>query len=81
MTGLPRVSLAGLQVRLDRAVDRREPCHDNIAVVSGGRLVCATCGRDRGALAQPVADFLTETIAFFGPLEAVPVIQDREAAS
>ena len=77
---LPGVALAGLRVRLDRAVDRREPCHDDIAVVSADRLVCATCGRDRGSLG-PIADFLTKTIALFGPLEAAPVIRDNGAAS
>lgn len=78
---LPGVALAGLQVHLDRAVDHCDPCHDNVAVVSADRLLCATCGRDRGSLAQEVADFLAETIALFGPLEAVPVIRDNGAAS
>jgi hypothetical protein len=78
---LPHVSLASLRVRLDRAVDRREPCHDNMAVVSADRLVCTTCGRDRGSLAKPIAAFLTETIALFGPLQADPVIRDNGVVS
>ncbi len=29
--------LIGLRVRLDRDIDRRQPCHNNIAELCGGR--------------------------------------------
>lgn len=50
--------MAPMRVRLDRDVDRRKPCHDNIAVIRPGRgphaaeLRCAKCNSHRGLRAE-----------------------------
>ena len=57
----------GMTVRLDRAIDRREPCCSNIARLHPGKaqhaaeLRCAECGAHRGWLRREALDFLTET--------------------
>src|SRR5262249_30358073 len=64
-----QITLLGLPVQLDRAGDRRNPCHDNRALICDGvaphayGLRCATCQRYRGWLGKPEADFLAEAIA------------------
>jgi len=67
-----QITLFGLPVQLDRAGDRKRPCHDNRAVICVGvapyayGLRCATCQRHRGWLSKTEADFLGEAIAQFG---------------
>jgi hypothetical protein len=60
--------LIGLRVRLDRAVDQRAPCQDNVVEVCSGKgphghaLFCATCRQFRGWLGKAAATFITQTI-------------------
>ncbi len=60
----PQDGLIGLAVRLDRAVDRRKPCHDNIARTAAGKaqhvyeLRCAACDAYRGWLPRDAVPFL-----------------------
>jgi hypothetical protein len=62
----------GLCVRMDRAVDRLKPCHDNITVIRDGRgphaaeLKCITCDAHRGWLSKNTFAFLEETVRCFG---------------
>jgi hypothetical protein len=64
--------LIGLRVRLDRAIDRNQPCHGNICEVAAGRaphshaLLCVSCGRFRGWLPVKASTFIAETIRVHG---------------
>lgn len=64
--------LVGLRIKLDRGVDQRKPCHDNICEIATARpphghaLLCATCGQFRGWLPKRAAVFGREIIAKFG---------------
>ena len=64
--------LIGLRVRLKRAIDRRQPCHGNLGEIHPGRgphayrLLCTACGRFRGWLSKPVAEFLAEVVRVGG---------------
>jgi hypothetical protein len=64
--------LIGLHVQLDRDIDRRQPCHDNIAEICSGcgphayALLCATCGQFRGWLPKAAATFIAEAIRVDG---------------
>ena len=69
----------GLRLKLDRTVDRLQPCHDNIATVVHGRahhaagLRCSKCGRHRGWLPHQGFQFLTDLAQWFGA-SAEPII-------
>jgi hypothetical protein len=71
--------LIGLYVKLERAIDRRRPCHDNMCEIASGRgphryaLLCATCGTFRGWLPKAAALFVAKTICVVGALD-VPLI-------
>jgi hypothetical protein len=68
----PADPLIGMCVRLDRDVDRQDPCHDNLAEVGGGRgphshaVFCAMCGCFPGWLPQTAYVFLTDAVRTFG---------------
>jgi len=70
-----QIALLGLPVQLDRAGDRKRPCHGNRAFIAEGvamypyGLRCATCQKHRGWLSKPEAEFLLECITQFGPPE------------
>ena len=70
-------SLSGTRIRLDRPSDREYGCCGNIAVITAGNLphnaalVCATCGRHRGWLSEPVIAFIQETRARFGAPQVI----------
>jgi hypothetical protein len=81
--------LIGLRVKLDREIDRCQPCHDNVAELCAGRgphayaLFCITCGRFRGWLPLAAANFIKETIRVSG-VPRKPLIYrsaERSAAS
>jgi hypothetical protein len=73
----------GMMVKLDRSIDRRRPCHDNLAVVHPGRaqhaaeLRCALCRRHRGWLPAEAFTFLNSVSQKFGAEEAI-VLRDRQ---
>jgi hypothetical protein len=62
----------GLRVKLERAVDQQNSCHDNVAEICMGRgphghaLLCATCGQFRGWLPKTAAAFIAEAIRVTG---------------
>jgi len=64
--------LVGLRVRLERAIDQHQPCHDNVAEICIGcgphayAVRCATCGRFRGWLPKAIAAFIAEVIRTCG---------------
>jgi hypothetical protein len=64
--------IVGLHVRLERAIDQHQPCHDNIGEICAGcgphtyALRCATCGRFRCWLPKTVTSFVAEVIRVCG---------------
>ena len=64
--------LIGLRVRLERTIDQRQPCHDNVSEICAGRgphrhaLLCVVCGAHRGWLPAAAGGFLLTTIRKFG---------------
>jgi hypothetical protein len=75
-------SVFGSLVKLDRASDRIQRCHDNIAIVTPGNgphaaeLVCTQCGAHRGWGSKQFVSFLERTARMFGKGSALPVIRD-----
>jgi len=71
MTNKPN-GLVGLQVQLDRPVDREKPCHRNICVIGAGKgrhagaLRCVDCDRHRGWVSQPSARWIEKVVKRFG---------------
>jgi hypothetical protein len=65
-------TLVGLQVKLDRPVDRERPCCRNICVIDPGKgphvgeLICADCGQHRGWLSKPTARWIENVVTRFG---------------
>jgi hypothetical protein len=65
-------TLIGLQVRLDRPVDRERPCCKNICTIGAakgphaGELICADCGCHRGWLSKSSARWIEHVITRFG---------------
>ena len=81
----PASPAIGMTVKLDRDIDRRQPCHDNLAIIRPGKpphsgeLRCATCNAHRGWLPQTVLNFITETTWRFGaPTEPIIVRQQHK---
>jgi len=68
----PSTSIIGLKVRLDRPVDRDQPCCRNICSIGPGKgphaaeLRCADCGHHRGWLSKLTADWIGDVAARFG---------------
>jgi hypothetical protein len=58
-------TVVGIKVKLDRDIDRENPCHDNVAVIHPGKaqhageLRCAHCDRYRGWLPQSTCNFIS----------------------
>jgi hypothetical protein len=66
------MSILGLKVRLDRPIDHDRPCCRNLAVIGDGKpphahaLACADCGRFRGWLSKPTAQWIEHVVTRFG---------------
>jgi hypothetical protein len=75
----PTSPAVGMMVKLDRDIDRAQPCHDNIAYIlpgkppHAGELRCATCDRHRGWAPHALIAFITETARRFGAPNEPPV--------
>ena len=73
-----------MMVKLDRDIDRAQPCHDNIARIlpgkppHAGELRCAACDRHRGWAPQALITFNTETARRFGAPNEPPVWRQQE---
>jgi hypothetical protein len=72
--------LLGLHIRLDRPIDRDQPCCRNFCVIEPGRppyagkLVCADCGRSRGWLSRTTAEWIESvTTRFSAPTTPIVV--------
>jgi hypothetical protein len=71
--------IIGMVVKLDRNIDRQQPCCDNLAVIGppvgkhAASLRCLGCTKHRGWLAQAAVRFIEETVNRFGAL-ATPII-------
>jgi hypothetical protein len=64
--------LIGLQVKLDRPIDRDKPCCRNICIIGpgkgphAGKLECADCGSGRGWLSKSTALWIESVVSRFG---------------
>src|SRR6266511_2393672 len=78
--------LIGLHVQLDRAVDHRQPCHDNIVELCTGPgphaygLRCSACGRHRGWLPKAAVAFIREIIRTVGVPDGPLIYRDQGSA-
>jgi hypothetical protein len=68
----PRMSpLQGLMFQLDRKIDRKEPCCENLAIVQTGKgphsaeLRCKRCGKHRGWMPRKVTDWFLTLLTIF----------------
>jgi hypothetical protein len=65
-------NLVGLKVKLDRPVDREQPCCNNVCIINAGKqphageLRCANCDQHRGWLSKPTAQWIESVITRFG---------------
>ena len=79
--------LVGLRVRLDRDIDHRQPCHENIVELCAGPgphaygLLCAACGRHRGWLPKTAATFIAEAIRVHGVPREPLIYRDQSSAA
>ena len=73
----------GMTVKLDRDIDRQQPCHDNLAIIRPGKplhsgeLRCVTCNAHRGWLPQTVLNFIIETTRRFGALTEPIIVRQQ----
>jgi hypothetical protein len=80
----PASPTIGLMVKLDRDIDRAQPCCDNIARIlpgkppHAGELRCAACDRHRGWAPHALITFITETARRFGAPNEPPVWRQQE---
>jgi len=69
----------GLKIKLDRPVDRERPCCRNICSIDAGKglhvgeLRCIDCGRRRGWLSKPTAQWIEHIVTRFGA-PATPIV-------
>jgi hypothetical protein len=78
--------LIGLRMRLDRAVDQRAPCHDNVVEVCSGKgphghaLLCEACGKFRGWLPKAAAAaFIHKAIRMIGVPDEPLIYRDQSS--
>jgi hypothetical protein len=68
-------------VKLDRLIDREQPCCRNVCIIGGARephagaLYCADCGHHRGWLSKPTAGWIEHVITRFGAPTAPIVVR------
>jgi hypothetical protein len=78
----PDRSLAGLRVKMDRPIDRDQPCCRNICTIGpgqgphAGELLCADCGQHRGWLSKATAQWIKDVITRFGA-PTTPIVVRR----
>jgi hypothetical protein len=64
--------IVGLKVKLDRPVDREQPCCNNVCIIDAGKgphagaLYCADCGQHRGWLSKTTAQWIEHVVTRFG---------------
>src|SRR5215467_12757770 len=64
--------IVGLKIKLDRPVDREQPCWNNVCIIYAGKgphagaLYCADCGHHRGWLSKPTAAWIEHVVTRFG---------------
>jgi hypothetical protein len=64
----PASRLIGIRVKLDRPIDREQPCCRNMCIVGpprgphSGELTCADCGQHRGWLDKVTGSWLENLI-------------------
>jgi hypothetical protein len=74
--------MAPLRVRLDREIDRRKPCHQNIAVIRPGKpphaeaLHCETCDAFRGWLRREALTFIESLAQHWGAPTEPLILRD-----
>jgi hypothetical protein len=71
MTRSPMLPLQGMTLKLNRKIDRKEPCCENLAIVQVGKgphsaeLLCKRCGKHRGWVPRKVTDWFLTLLAIF----------------
>jgi hypothetical protein len=76
--------IVGLRVKLDRPIDRDQPCCRNLCVIEPGRppyagaLVCIDCGKRRGWLSQTTAHWIASVAVRFGAPRDLIVVRAAE---
>ena len=77
--------IVGLKVKLDRPVDREQPCCNNVCIIGAGKgphageLHCADCGQHRGWLSQTSAQWIESVVTRFGAPITPIVVRKSEA--
>ena len=77
----PASRLIGLQVKLDRPIDRSRPCCRNICEIGppcgphAGELACADCGQHRGWISKTTGQWIESVIDRFGTPTAPIIIR------
>jgi hypothetical protein len=76
-------SIIGLVVKLDREIDRAQPCHANFVTINPDRiLTCQRCGRKRGNLSPSTADWIETLVNKFGcPTSPLVVRNSSDSAT
>jgi hypothetical protein len=75
----PASRLTGIHIKLDRPIDREQPCCRNVCVVGRprgphpGELTCVDCGQHRGWLGKVTGTWLEDVIEQFG-MPNVPIV-------
>jgi hypothetical protein len=73
----------GTLVRLDRTIDRTQPCHTNTAILAprtgphAAALTCAVCGSHRGWATKQTVNFIARLMRLHGRGDALPIIRDH----
>src|SRR5258708_2651574 len=79
-------NLVGLKIKLDRPVDREQPCCRNVCVIGAGKgphageLRCADCGQHRGWLSQSTAQWIEHVATKFGAPTTPIIVRKSEEA-
>ena len=77
-------ALVGLKLKLDRPVDREQPCCNNVCIIDAGEephagaLYCADCGQHRGWLSKPTAAWIEHVVTRFGAPTTPIVVRKSE---
>jgi hypothetical protein len=72
MFNAPHPGIVGLQIKLNRPVDRERPCCRNVCIIGAGKgphagvLHCADCGQPRGWLSKTTAAWIESVVTRFG---------------
>ena len=76
--------IVGLKVKLDRPVDRDQPCCNNVCIIDAGKgphagaFYCADCGQHRGWLSKFTAQWIEHVVTRFGAPTTPIIVRKSE---